>query len=155
MASERNDIVKRVAIAAIHHETNTFALEHNDKPDGPVNVGQEIIDKAHLRNFIGGFIEAATRDDIDLVPTLEVRFKYGGLIHADVFEHYVGRIVAMMREAGKLDGVFFAGHGAMVVEDPYTDAEGELMKRVREVVGEGVPFVATYDFHNIMSHEEC
>src|SRR5690606_24594490 len=75
--------------------------------------------------------------------------------HADVFDHYVGLIVNMMREAGRLDGVFFSLHGAMAAEDPYTDAEGELLKRVRAVVGDDVPFVATYDFHNIMSHAEC
>ena len=34
---ERGLNVKRIAIAAMHHETNTFALEHNDKPDGPVH----------------------------------------------------------------------------------------------------------------------
>jgi microcystin degradation protein MlrC len=139
----------------MHHETNTFAQEHNDAPDGPVNVGQEIIDKAHPKSFLGGFLENVRRDDIDLVPTHEVRYTYGGLIHADVFDHYVGQIVDTIRNTGQIDGVFFALHGAMVVEDPYTDAEGTLMKRVREIVGEGVPFVATYDFHNIMSHDEC
>ncbi|CAN5324093.1 M81 family metallopeptidase [soil metagenome] len=147
--------MKRIAIVSMHHETNTFAQEHNDAPDGPVNVGQEIIDKAHPKSFLGGFLENVRRDDIDLVPTHEVRYTYGGLIHADVFDHYVGQIVDTIRNTGQIDGVFFALHGAMVVEDPYTDAEGTLMKRVREIVGEGVPFVATYDFHNIMSHDEC
>lgn len=147
--------MKRIAIASMYHETNTFALEHNDQPDATTREGQDIITNAHPRNFIGGFLEAVDRPDIELVPTLEVRFIHGGLIHADVYDHYVGRIVELMREAGKLDGVFFSLHGAMAAEDPYTDAEGELMKRVRAVVGEGVPFVATYDFHNIMSHDEC
>jgi len=147
--------MKRVAIASLFHETNTFALEHNDTLDAATRQGQEIIDQAHPRNFIGGFIESVSRDDIELVPLLEARFIHGGLIHADVFDHYVGQIVDGIREAGQLDGVFFALHGAMAAEDPYTDAEGELLKRVRSVVGEGVPFVATYDFHNIMSHAEC
>jgi microcystin degradation protein MlrC len=147
--------VKRIAIVGMVHETNTFALEHNDKIDGKADVGQEIIDNAHPKNFVGGFLEAATRDDIEFVPILVVRFIHGGLIHADVYDHYAGKIVDGLREAGKIDGVFFTLHGAMAAEDPYTDAEGELMRRVREVVGEGVPFVATYDFHNIMSHDEC
>lgn len=147
--------MKRVAIASLYHETNTFALEHNDEPDALTRAGQDIIEQAHPKNFIGGFLEAIQRPDIELVPTLEVRFMHGGLIHADVYEYYVDQIVERMREAGKLDGVFFSLHGAMAAEDPYTDAEGELLKQVRAVVGKGVPFVATYDFHNIMSHEEC
>ncbi|HYI14827.1 MAG TPA: M81 family metallopeptidase [Thermomicrobiales bacterium] len=147
--------MKRIAIAAIYHETNTFAHEHNDTLAADVKLGQEVIDKNPPKHFISGFIEAASREDIEFVPTVDVRFPRGGLIHADVYDHYVGMIVDAIREAGKLDGVYFALHGAMAAEDPYTDAEGELLKRVRAVVGEGVPFVATYDFHSITSHDEC
>ena len=87
---------------------------------------KEIIDNAHPRNFVGGFLEAATRDDIEFVPILVVRFIHGGLIEADVYDHYAGRIVDGLREAGNIDGVFFTLHGAMAAADPYTDAEGEL-----------------------------
>lgn len=151
--------MKRIALASMFHETNTFAFEQNDKLDADLKIGQDILDLAHPRNFSGGFItgfvEAARRDDIEIIPTVEVRFTHGGQIHANVYDHYVGLIVDAIRNAEKLDGVFFALHGAMAAANPYTDAEGELMRRVREVVGEGVPFVATYDFHNIMSRAEC
>jgi len=147
--------VKRVAIIGMFHETNTFALEHNDRPDAALKLGQEVIDRAVPKNFISGFVEGVSRSDIELVPIADVHFVHGGLIHADVYDHYVGLIVDGVRQAERLDGVYFALHGAMVAEDPYTDAEGELLHRVRAVVGEHVPFVATYDFHNIMSHREC
>ena len=151
--------MKRVAVASMFHETNTFAMAQNSALDADLRIGQDILTRAHPRNFEGGFVhgfvEAATRPDIELVMTVGVRFRHGGLIHARVFEHYVGLIVDAIADAGPLDAVYFALHGAMAAEDPYTDAEGELLARVRAVVGEGVPFVATYDFHNIMSHAEC
>lgn len=151
--------MKRIAVASLFHETNTFAQQQNHTLDADLHVGHDILVHAHPRNFeggfINGFIEAATREDIEIIPTVAARFTHGGLIHAHVYDHYVGLIVDAIRDAGNVDAVYFALHGAMAAEDPYTDAEGELLNRVREVVGEGVPFVATYDFHNIMSHAEC
>jgi microcystin degradation protein MlrC len=144
----------RVAIAAMYHETNTFAQEHNDTLDATVNVGQTIIEKAHPKNFIGGFLEGMAGSGVELVPTVDIRYIHGGIVHADVFAHDRDRIVAALREAGPLDAVFFALHGAMAAEDPYTDAEGELLAAARAALGD-IPFVATYDFHMIVSDGEA
>lgn len=146
--------MKRIAVALFFHETNTFALEQNDKPDAALFTGQAMLDQTHPKSFVGGFIEAASRPDIEFVPTADVHYVHGGLISAEMFEHYRDIIVDSLRDAGPLDGVYFALHGAMAAGDPYTDAEGELLRAAREVVGEGVPFVATYDFHGIMTHPE-
>jgi len=146
--------MKRIAVALFFHETNTFALEQNDEPDAALFTGQALLDNTHPKSFVGGFIEAATRPDIEIVPTAHVWYTHGGLISAPMFEHYRDLIVDALRGAGPLDGVYFALHGAMAADDPYTDAEGELLRAARVAVGEGVPFVATYDFHGIMTHAE-
>src|SRR5690625_2310247 len=85
--------VMRVAISGLYHEANTFALEHNDKLDAELKVGQDVIDKSHPKSFIGGFVEGMQGSGIELVPTAEARFHHGGLVHADVFEHYRDLIV--------------------------------------------------------------
>lgn len=144
----------RVAIAGMFHETNTFAAERNDAHDATVNVGPAIIEKAHPKNFIGGFLEGMAGSGVELVPTVEIRYIHGGIIHADVFAHDRDRIVAALRDAGPLDAVYFALHGAMAAEDPYTDAEGELIAAARAALGD-IPFVATYDFHMIVSDVEA
>lgn len=147
--------MKRVGVALFYHETNTFALEQNTEPDAELRLGAEMIDAAHPKSYLGGFLEGIERDDVQIVPTAGVRFIHGGLVSAEMFEHYRDLIVARLREAAPLDGVFFALHGAMAAGDPYTDAEGNLLHAVREALGEGVPFVATYDFHGIMTDAEC
>ncbi|MGA7671406.1 MAG: M81 family metallopeptidase [Nitrolancea sp.] len=144
----------RVAIVGFYHETNTFAVEHNDQFDAYVEMGQELIDRAHPRSYIGGFLEGMASSSIELVPIANVRFVHGGIVHANVFEHYRDLIVGGLRDAGALDGVFYALHGAMAAQDPYTDAEGELLAAARSVVPDA-PFVATYDFHGIMTEREC
>ncbi|TIT59209.1 MAG: M81 family metallopeptidase, partial [Mesorhizobium sp.] len=48
--------------------------------------------------------------------------------------------------AGELDAVYLDLHGAMVVES-YDDGEGELLRRVRAVVGPDLPVVVSLDLH--------
>ncbi len=144
----------RVAIAGMWHETNTFALEHNDTLDADVRIGADVISKTHPKDFIGGFVEGMQGSGIEVVPTVEVRFVHGGLVHADVFEQYRDQIISALKEAEPLDAVFFALHGAMACEDPYRDAEGELLLATKKALGD-IPLIATYDFHAIMSDAEC
>ena len=144
----------RIAVLGYSHETNTFAPEHNDRPDARMLVGEEILAKAHPKSYIGGFIEGATRPDVELVPIVDVHPIHGGLIHADVFEHYRDLIIDGLLEAGPLDGVYFALHGAMAVEHPYADAEASILRAARHALGEEIPFVGTYDFHSIYTDWE-
>src|SRR5690606_32401429 len=59
-----------------------------------------------------------------------------------------------LREAGPLDGVYLALHGAMAVEEPYTDGEASLIRAIRAALGDAIPIVATYDFHGIYTDWE-
>ncbi len=148
----------RIAIVGMYHETNSFALERNDTPIAPLEVGEEILANAHPRSYIGGFVEAVQQPGVELVPIARVdwvRGHRGGLIGADVFRHYLTLILEGLRAAGPVDGVYFALHGAMAVEPPYTDAEAALIREVRHLLGPGVPFVGTYDFHSNYTAQEC
>ena len=144
----------RIGIASLWHETNTFAVEQNDSMDTVHIQRGETLRRSQPMNFIGGFVEGAKRDDVELVPTVGIGFAHGGIIHAEIYERCRDMIVAGLQEAGPLDGVYFALHGAMVAEVPYTDAEGELVQEARRVLGD-IPMVGTYDFHTIMSDQEA
>lgn len=137
----------RIGVIGFVHETNSFSIEENDAPSATVLVGEEMLSKAHPRSYIGGFMEGARRPDVELVPIADVRFVLGGIIHAHVFEHYRDIILRGLRGAGPVDAIYFGLHGAAAVQDPYADAEGSLIRGVREVVGDSLPCVATYDFH--------
>ena len=143
----------RIGIASLWHETNTFAVEQNDTMDTVHIQRGEALLATHPKNFIGGFVEGAKRGDIELVPTVRIGFAHGGIIHTEVYQHCRDMIVTGLQEAGPLDGIYFALHGAMVAEAPYTDAEGELVQEARRVLGD-IPMVGTYDFHAIMSDKE-
>ena len=150
----------RIAILGMFHETNTFAVELNDDPlVVPVQTGQEIIEQAHPRSYIGGFIEGALKHPgVELVPIAYVDFvnsERGGMITADVFQYFLNMLINGLRQEQPLDGVYFALHGAMDVQEPYADAEAVLIREARKLLGDDLPFVGTYDFHSNYTDDEC
>jgi len=63
----------------------------------------------------------------------------------DAFERISGKIVEAASEQ-RPDAVYLDIHGAMVAEH-VDDGEGELLRRIRQVVGQKVPVVCSLDLH--------
>jgi microcystin degradation protein MlrC len=55
-------------------------------------------------------------------------------------------MVEGIRSAGPLDAVYLDLHGAMVTEH-FDDGEGEILARVRQVIGKDLPLVVSLDLH--------
>src|SRR5258705_13895834 len=55
-------------------------------------------------------------------------------------------IVDGIKAAGSIDAVYLDLHGAMVTEH-LDDGEGEILKRVRKVIGKDMPLVVSLDLH--------
>ena len=51
-----------------------------------------------------------------------------------------------IKAAGPLDAVYLDLHGAMVTEH-LDDGEGEILARVRKVIGKDLPLVVSLDLH--------
>ena len=58
----------------------------------------------------------------------------------DAFERIVKEMVDGIAAAGPLDAVYLDLHGAMVTEH-LDDGEGEMLARVRKVIGKDLPLV--------------
>lgn len=69
------------------------------------------------------------------------------------FEQLCGEIVGALRAALPVDAVLLNLHGAMIA-DGYPDAEGELIRRVRETVGPAVPIGVELDLHCHLSGQK-
>ena len=147
----------RVGVVRFVHETNTFAAEQNIAMDS-VNItrGAAMFHQLHPKSFIGGFREVTdqAQQPIELVPGVGIGFSHGGIIGQAVFETCKQEIIDALRGMGQLDAVYFSLHGAAVAEAPYTDAEGLIIREARELLGNSLPMVATYDFHAISSRWE-
>ena len=73
-----------------------------------------------------------------------------GPVERDVFEKIAGAIEEQLAAAGPLDAVYICNHGAMVAEHMH-DPDGDLMARVRAVVGPQTLIVSTLDLHGNIS----
>ena len=146
----------RILIAGYQHETNTFAPSLADwaafqtGESFPAYVrGQAMIDQLTGVNIpVGGFIDAAKREGWQLVPSAWAGATPSSYVTRDAFERISAAILEDVRAAmvQGLDGVYLDLHGAAVAEHA-DDSEGELIARIRALVGLRVPIVASLDLH--------
>ena len=141
----------RVATLGFHHESNTFApvpatLEQF-LASGP-DVGDGLVAKyAESQATLAGFIEAAAADaDVELVPLVYFDLNPMGTITAEALEAIAARLLSALEENGPWDAILLALHGAAASEI-HRDADGEILERVRRLVGAEVPIAVTYDMH--------
>lgn len=144
---------QRVAIGGFQHETNTFPpmlatfedfVEHDAWPG--LTRGSEMMTAVAGKNIpITGFIEACGTH-YELIPLLWGSAEPSSYVTNHAFDTVSGMMMETLREAGPLDAVYLDLHGAMVVQD-HEDGEGELVRRVRQVVGDDLPVIVSLDFH--------
>lgn len=140
----------RFAVAELKHETNVFSSVKTDVhsfQERALLYGDEMFSPLRgTRTSIGGFIDAAETNRLDLVPSVAADAMPSGMVTADAYRFLKQKILDGVRAAGKLDGVLLSLHGSMVVEG-LGNAEGDLVKSVREIVGAHVTIVCTLDLH--------
>ena len=145
----------RIAIGGFQHETNTFAPSLATLEDfeagGPwpeLTTGPGLADRVRGMNLsIAGFIDEAERAGHRLLPTTWGATSPSSYVTEHAYEHIAGLILDGLRGARPFDAVYLCLHGAMVTEH-LEDGEGELLRRVRALVGEDLPVVASLDFHS-------
>ncbi len=74
-----------------------------------------------------------------------------GIVTAAAFDAIMTEMLDLLREQGPWDAVLLAQHGAMVSEE-HRDADAEVVRRVRELVGD-IPIGVAVDLHANVSAE--
>ncbi|MFA9419875.1 MAG: M81 family metallopeptidase, partial [Gammaproteobacteria bacterium] len=93
-----------------------------------------------------GFINAARQSGHRLQPMLWCSAEPSSYVTNDAFERIADLFCQYLQSFDDLDAVYLDLHGAMVVED-FEDGEGELSRRVREIIGPDKPFIVSLDLH--------
>jgi len=148
-----------ILVGEFSHETNTFSPTPTDREAfrrRQEYVGDEVLTQLRgTETTLGGVVDVAEREGLDLVPTVAASATPGGPVTAEAYDHYTGAILDGLAEAGdRVDGVVLSLHGAMVPEGT-DDGEGPLLEAVREAVGPETPVVATLDLHANVTEAMC
>jgi microcystin degradation protein MlrC len=150
----------RIAVGGFLHETNTFAptkATYADFVHGggwpAMAHGPEVLKVMRKINVgLAGFVEAAEAHGWELVPTISAAASPSAHVTTDAFERVMKEMVDGIANAGPIDAVYLDLHGAMVTEQ-HDDGEGEILARVRKVIGPDLPLVASLDLHANVSPE--
>ncbi|MCZ8315646.1 M81 family metallopeptidase [Phreatobacter sp.] len=143
----------RIAVGGFMHETNTFVPEptpwamFNQEGAWPgFTRGPDLLTKFRPFNIAStGFMRIAEAAGHTMVPLSWSFAQPSGRVEDRVFERAVSYILADLADAAP-DAVFLELHGAMTTET-IEDAEGELLARVRRLVGPDVPVLSSLDLH--------
>ncbi|WP_116521598.1 M81 family metallopeptidase [Achromobacter insuavis] len=141
-----------ILVAGFQHETNTFApskaaYENFVRGEGfPAMVrGDDMLALREVNIPAGGFINAALAQGHTVRTVIWAGASPSAHVTRDAYERIAGEIVDAAR-AGGFDAIYLDLHGAMVAEH-LDDGEGELLARVRALVGSGLPVVGSLDLH--------
>ena len=113
----------RIAVLNFVHETVTF-LPNDTTLDDFVHGGSPARGEALLawepRSYMGGFVKVAREHaGVELVgiesPLWPRTGTGSGWITTEAYEHFLGRMLAELKNGGRWHGVYLALHGAMGV----------------------------------------
>lgn len=144
----------RIAVGGFMHESHSFAprpTRYVDfvQPGGfpKLTVGAPLFAAVKGTSVpIAGAIERA--EGIELVPLAWCFANPAGPVQDEAFERIMGLMIAELSNAldkGPLDGIYLDLHGAAVA-DSFPDMEGEILRRVRAIVGD-LPLTISLDPH--------
>jgi microcystin degradation protein MlrC len=144
----------RIAIGGFLHETNTFAptkatydaFVHGGGWPRMALGGNVLKTVRNVNVGLAGFIEVAEAEGWELVPTIFAAATPSAHVTRDAYERIAKVIVDGIAAGGQLDAVYLDLHGAMVAEH-FDDGEGEILARVRRLIGKDVPLVVSLDLH--------
>ena len=147
----------KILTAELMHETNTFSRIATDEQafrNCFYLVGSDAIaERDHLNTELAGFLEIGRNYGWHIDHVLSAGAGPGGKVTCSAFDWLADPIVAAAR-AGAYDGILLGLHGAMVT-DFSEDGEGELLRRLRAVTGDGIPIAITLDLHANVTAAMC
>ena len=147
----------RILTAEISHETNTFNFRPTELENfhnrfllaGP----DAIAARGNANTELAGVLDCARRQDWEVNHVISAAAGPGGRVS----DHAFDSLCAPLLEAAgteQWDGVLLILHGAMVTAS-HDDGEGEILRRLRAIIGPDLPVAVTLDPHANVSPAMC
>ncbi|NEE01892.1 M81 family metallopeptidase [Phytoactinopolyspora halotolerans] len=147
----------RLATLGFNHESNTFAPGRATLQawhEAGITEGEQIraIYAESDSTLAGFFAYGAEQPEAEVVPLVFAWLTPAGASTAEAYDHLTARMLDALAAQGPFDGVLLALHGAAVAENA-RDADGDFVRRVRDLIGGDVPLGVTVDMHANISRQ--
>ncbi|MCA9838839.1 MAG: M81 family metallopeptidase [Trueperaceae bacterium] len=142
----------KIFVAGIITETNTFSPIPTGLADFEILRGNDIDKESMARAPLIAIREKANAGGHELVFSLSAFAQPAGLTIRSVYENLRDEFLADLKTAMPVDIVLLPLHGAMVAEG-YDDCEGDMVAKVREIVGADVVIGVELDLHCHLSEQ--
>jgi microcystin degradation protein MlrC len=136
----------RIAIAGLAIESSTFSPATTDEAAFHVRAGDTI-----LTSYSFLAVDSPDYKRAQWFPALVGRAIPGGIVTREAYESLMEKMLARLKSNVPYDGLFFDIHGAMSVQG-LDDPEGDMIRRVREVIGYNTLISTSMDLHGNVSH---
>jgi len=143
----------RIFTASLATETNTFSPIPTDRASfGYAGPGQHPATPTLCSAPMVVLRRRAKLEGFTLIEGTAASAEPGGLLQRKAYEDLRDEILDQLRTALPVDGVILGLHGAMVAQG-YDDCEGDLLERVRAIVGPKVVVAAELDPHSHLTRK--
>lgn len=146
----------RIFTAALATETNTFSPICIDRRDFEASLyappGRHPVTPTLCTAPITVGRKVAAEKGWTLIEGTAAWADPAGLINRQAYESLRDEILDQLRAAMPVDAVVMGLHGAMVA-DGYIDPEGDLLTRIREIVGPDILVCAELDPHSHLTEK--
>ncbi|OQC57969.1 MAG: hypothetical protein BWX52_00629 [Bacteroidetes bacterium ADurb.Bin013] len=144
-ACNRQERLPRIAIAGIAIECSTFSPAKTVEEDFSISKAEEVFSRY---DFMAP--DSVLRQKAHWLPAMYSRATPGGIVTRKTYESLVNQTLEELRKNLPYDALYFDIHGAMSVEG-LDDPEGDLILRIKEVIG-NKPIISTcMDLHGNVS----
>jgi len=137
----------RIAIAGLAIESSTFSPALTDEAAFHARYDTAVYD-----GYPFMAADSTLRQQARWVPTVVGKSLPGGAVTREAYESLAGKMLDSLRKHLPYDGLWFDIHGAMSVVG-LDDPEGDLIKRIRKVIGPKVLISTSMDLHGNVSED--
>lgn len=151
--------MKRVLVASMHHESNSFNPIVAGERDFHVTHGAGVFDQITDRDSLSGIVRTLQQQGYEIVPTAFAGAVPNGEVDLDFYLGLKAEILRVAREEqarAPIDAVTLSLHGSMRIKE-LGDAEGYLLEELREIFPD-IPIFCALDMHTTMTrrmHNNC
>ncbi|SVC10341.1 uncharacterized protein METZ01_LOCUS263195, partial [marine metagenome] len=137
-------VSQRIFIVGLFHETHTFVDGKTSLADFKIRRGEEMLACAGDASPLGGVLEYVKEQEWEVSLGIDYRATPSGTVDDEVVEAWWSEFKSAWQP--DCDAIYLVLHGAMVAET-IRDVDGELLARIRKLIGGDVPIFGVYDLH--------